>query len=134
MVSPNVFTPAGTSTTGTGAGSAVRVSHSLKEMDMRCRSDLARRYLVMHGYFDMPEATAEAIDGEGWLLDENQAGRSTFDSSSGGGRIATRRLSEQTSLHVGATQRKMTHHCLSAQERATATSPWPAPGSVIGAS
>lgn len=24
-------------------------------------------YLVMHGYFDMPQATAEAIDGEGWL-------------------------------------------------------------------
>jgi len=26
-----------------------------------------RGYLVMHGYFDMPEATAAAIDGEGWL-------------------------------------------------------------------
>jgi fatty-acyl-CoA synthase len=27
----------------------------------------ARGYLVMHGYFDKPEATAEAIDGDGWL-------------------------------------------------------------------
>ncbi len=26
-----------------------------------------RGYHVMHGYFDMPEATAEAIDAEGWL-------------------------------------------------------------------
>ena len=26
-----------------------------------------RGYLVMHGYFDMPEATAAAIDEEGWL-------------------------------------------------------------------
>jgi fatty-acyl-CoA synthase len=26
-----------------------------------------RGYLVMHGYFDKPEATAEAIDGDGWL-------------------------------------------------------------------
>ena len=26
-----------------------------------------RGYLVMHGYFEMPEATASAIDGEGWL-------------------------------------------------------------------
>jgi fatty-acyl-CoA synthase len=27
----------------------------------------ARGYQVMHGYFDMPEATAKAIDPEGWL-------------------------------------------------------------------
>ena len=26
-----------------------------------------RGYLVMHGYFDMPEETAKAIDAEGWL-------------------------------------------------------------------
>jgi acyl-CoA synthetase (AMP-forming)/AMP-acid ligase II len=26
-----------------------------------------RGYLVMHGYFEMPEETAKAIDGEGWL-------------------------------------------------------------------
>jgi fatty-acyl-CoA synthase len=26
-----------------------------------------RGYLVMHGYFDMPEATATAVDGDGWL-------------------------------------------------------------------
>ena len=28
---------------------------------------VTRGYHVMHGYFDMPEATAEAIDGDGWL-------------------------------------------------------------------
>jgi fatty-acyl-CoA synthase len=27
----------------------------------------ARGYQVMHGYFEMPEATAQAIDAEGWL-------------------------------------------------------------------
>jgi len=27
----------------------------------------ARGYLVMHGYFEMPDATAEAIDDDGWL-------------------------------------------------------------------
>ena len=33
----------------------------------RDRELCLRGYLVMKGYFEMPPATAEAVDGDGWL-------------------------------------------------------------------